>query len=434
MKGDIVATETELKLHLDASGLRHVQRHRLVQSLKQGKAKTKTQISVYFDTPDFRLRDAGAVLRVRHIGTRRIQTLKTLGVSLGGAWARGEWEADIETDNPDLTILRQTEMSDLFSDERLKNELIPLFRTEVLRTTYQLAGTGWRVELAIDRGCVVTESAQLPISEIELELMEGEPRRLFDIALELQRGLPGRLSLISKAERGYALVEKRLQEPRKAEPIILSPTATVGEALKVIAHSCAGQLLANADCLLDTSEPEAIHQMRIAVRRLKSAMNIFRDMIDTSTTAHLKEELNWLLESLGRARDLDVFIGDILDPVAEIFTEEPGFFELCEEFRTIREHARAQALATLRDPRCTQLFLALGQWSEGGDWWNENSTMLWQPVRDLANSVLQMRHRKAHKHLRHLCHLSSDTRHAARINVKKLRYAVDFFCGAVSKP
>lgn len=82
-----MSTETELKLEIDVAAMRRLRRHAALKELKRAQPRTRFQKSVYFDTPDFHLRDNEVVLRVRHIGRRRIQTLKTMGECLGGAWA-----------------------------------------------------------------------------------------------------------------------------------------------------------------------------------------------------------------------------------------------------------------------------------------------------------------------------------------------------------
>jgi len=426
-----VGTETELKLQLETAGLRRLRRHPLVQSLKRGRPVTQLLRSVYFDTPDFRLRGLGVVLRVRHIGRRRIQTLKTMGECLGGAWARSEWESEISGDTPEIAQLPEPELERLFADRHLATALRPIFTTEVRRTAYILGAEEWEIELALDEGSLIAEQGTAPICEAELELRSGEPRQLFDLALRLQKDMPARLMTTSKSQRGYALADGSALAPQKARPLALPLDASAGEAFQAIARSCVGQLLVNQDCLIETHAPEAVHQMRVALRRLRSAMSVFKGFLDTPQTLALREEMRWLLGHLGAARDIDVFIGEILDPLADVYGDEPGFLALRNDFIAQKQVSYDIAMQIMSMPRFTQLMLALGNWTEGGDWRHsddpERRAHLDRPARDLARAILDKRDRTVIKRLKHLAKLDPQTRHMARIEVKKLRYAVEFF-------
>ncbi len=426
-----MSTETELKLQLDSAAMRRLRRHPLIHRWILAKAVTRREVSVYFDTPDFRLRSHKAVLRVRHIGRRRIQTLKTAADASAGEWTRHEWEWEINGDAPDLVPLKSGAMGALFADDRLLQQLQPVFSTDVRRTAYRLGDGAWEVELVLDDGRVVAGERAVPISEAELELKRGEARRLFSLAREFHADIPTRLAVTTKAQRGYALLEGEKPRPVKAAAVTLPQDIASGEALRRITRSCVSHFLANQDCLAATQEPEAVHQMRVALRRIRSAMNIFKTLIDTPDTAWLREELRWLGGRLGKARDADVFIQEILQPVAGIFAEIPGFAALRADFDTRRQAAYDEAADLLDQPRLTELLLRLGEWSEGGDWLDSGDAdrrmLLDQPAKCLAQTTLAGRGRKARRGLRRLRELDPAARHQVRINIKKLRYAVDFF-------
>ena len=178
-------TETELKLLLAPDALRRVRRHALIRRLKRGRGVSDTLKSVYFDTDDLRLHGNDLVLRVRHVGDRRIQTLKTVGRSLGGVSERSEWESEIEGDAPEATPLKEAAALLPLPGSRLVRNLHPIFTTEVKRTTYLLGSDGWEVELALDEGELIGPEGSSPIVEAELELKKGQPRILFDLARDL---------------------------------------------------------------------------------------------------------------------------------------------------------------------------------------------------------------------------------------------------------
>jgi len=427
-----LSTETELKLLLAPEQLRRVPRNALVRRLKRGRGVSDNLKSVYFDTDDMQLRGNKMVLRVRHVGRRRIQTLKTMGEPSAGASLRQEWETEISGDVPEASPLRATEARLPQPEDRLVRSLHPIFSTEVRRTTYTLGADGWEVEMALDEGRVVGPAGFTPISEAEFELKRGEPRILFELARALQRQLAGRVSLTTKAERGFALLGDE-PSPRRARSPVYPADATIGQAFKSIIRVCAEQLLANQDVLFATGDPEAVHQMRVALRRLTSGIRLFADFTETPETQALREEIRWLQVYLGPARDAEVFVTDMLDPLAVEMGEQPGYQALHQDFVDRRASSLKTAQQALSEPRFTQFVLALGAWIEGGDWQADNEPIarerLGEPARGYAIDVLDRLDRRVRRALRQLAELDAEGRHRARIRVKRLRYAIEFFAG-----
>ena len=424
-------TETELKLVLAPEQLRRVPRNAMVRRLKRGRGISDTLKSVYFDTDDMSLRGSKLVLRVRHIGRRRIQTLKTMGGPNSGVSNCQEWEAEINGDVPEASPLRAASTPLPQSEDRLVRNLHPIFSTEVKRTTYTLGEDGWEVELALDEGRVVGPDGSSPICEAEFELKRGEPRILFDLARDLQRQFDGRVSVTTKAERGFALIGDG-PSPRRARAPVYPANANISQAFQSIVRTCAEQLLANQDVLFATRNPEAIHQMRVALRRLNSGIRLFADFTETPETHALREEVRWLQGFLGPARDAEVFVSDILDPLTAEMGDQPGYQALVQDFAERRAVTLKAAQEALAQPRFTQLALALGAWVEGGDWQGEDEAVrdrLATPARIYAAAVLDRLDRRVRRTLRQLGELDAEGRHRARIRVKRLRYAIEFFAG-----
>lgn len=158
--------------------------------------------SVYFDTRKFTLRKHGLMLRVRHKGDKRWQTIKA-NTALG-PFGRQEWEEEIGGDRPDMQHAKGTALA-RFDLKSLKHDLTSVFETDVTRTAMPLRYNGSEMEVAIDHGLVRTGQRREPISEIEVELKDGDPGGVVKIAKRIARDLPVRYGAKSKAERGYAL-------------------------------------------------------------------------------------------------------------------------------------------------------------------------------------------------------------------------------------
>lgn len=425
-------TEIELKLEVAPEGMERLRRHSLVRATRKDRARSRDLKSVYYDTPDFLLFDGGASLRIRHAGTRRIQNVKARGGGGAGLFARKEWEADIPGDSLDRDAILSTDLHDLFSRPGVLDELKPLFSTEFKRTEYRLGNGTWEVAMTFDRGAVVTDDASQPISEVELELVHGDPSHLFEIASALHRTVPLRLSTRSKSERGYALLGGVERTPVKAPEVPVTAEVPTAEAIRMICRTCQRHLLENEPALRDGRDPEAVHQMRVALRRLRSALSLFKDIVGGDETEALKADLKWLTGELGPARDTDVFIAEILEPVRAAWPQEDGLEALTERFRSRNREHYGRALAAVDDPRFTTLMLQLGGWIEGGAWvrpaeGSAAAERLAAPVGGVAAAIMDSRHRKVIKRGKRFQQLDAPARHRLRVQIKKLRYAAEFF-------
>ncbi|MFA7430461.1 MAG: CYTH and CHAD domain-containing protein [Rhodospirillaceae bacterium] len=422
-----MATEVELKLQMDRRHLERLRRHPAIQELKQGRAVTRTLTSVYFDTARHHLYDAGVSLRIRHIGARRIQAVKVQAANGAGSshLSRDEWEQEIAGDQPDHQALREAGIAGVIARASGGNTLHPVFTTRFRRTTYCLGNGTWEMELTLDLGEVEAGQTTAPICEAELELKRGSPADLYSVARRLAQDLPLRVALGSKADRGFDLVTGRTPSAVKADRLTLRPDMTGAQAFQAIGRACLHHLLLNEPALRDGRQPEAVHQMRVALRRLRSAMSIFGEGIDGPETESIKAELKWITAQLGAARDLDVFTADILGPVLTEAADDGGLTALQALFQARRDEAYERALAAVDQPRYAQMVLDVGAWLETLPL--RDSPRLAQPIETLAPEIMTARHGRTLKKGRHFKSLGPAQRHRLRIHIKKLRYATEFF-------
>jgi inorganic triphosphatase YgiF len=217
-----VPKEIELKLELPPTSLPHLKKVPLLRALKKP-ARSATEVSVYFDTDKRKLRKKGLMLRVRHIGNRYVQTIKS--VRNPGMFERDEWESEIADEMPNLRLARGTALAPLLS-RKFCSQLKPVFETRVRRTTYPLTDGQRDIALMVDKGLIATGHRSKPLCEVELELKRGDEEELFKVARQLTHVLPAQLALKSKAERGYELLEGRVAAPEKAISIDLAPGGT----------------------------------------------------------------------------------------------------------------------------------------------------------------------------------------------------------------
>jgi inorganic triphosphatase YgiF len=418
--------EFELKLEFEPEKAESLKRHPAVARLGSD-AHTETLTSVYFDTDDQRLFGAGVFLRVRRVGDRHIQTIKT--VTPGHLFSRGEWEQEIEGPSPDLGQAKDTALGSL-SDRDLGKKLKPVFETRVERRISRLQKNGSDIEVALDQGIIDTGDRKTPVSELELEIKNGDPGELFRLARELSESVPLQLAVKSKSERGYALLEGsdgNLIE--KAVDLEISPTMTLDHAFKVIGRSCLRQLLANRPAML-ARKPEALHQMRIGLRRLRTAISIFKDVVADSKRDHIKGELEWITGELGPARDLDVLSDEVVRSLGDVVLDR-DLSDTRKEIEDRRQESYSHATRSIKSTRFAQAVLETAEWIEVGTWTSTADPLMRlrreRPIALHAAAELARRRKKIRKQGKHLRDLSEERRHKLRIRAKKLRYATEFF-------
>ena len=388
--------------------------------------------STYFDTGDFRLRRRGFTLRIREDGERLVQTLKSDGPSAAGAvLRRNEWSQAVETPVPSLPVASDPAVRDTLGPLQ-PAELAPTFSTDVMRRTAMVEvaapdeGTAL-IELALDSGEIRARNRRDTVSELELELIEGPASALYELAMTLHASAPLRIQTASKAKRGYVLAGGEGYAGYKAPALALARGISVDEALGKIFRICADQCAANQDAVLDRSDPEGVHQFRVALRRMRSALVVFKTVLPAEDAAWLEREASRLIDLLGPARDWDVFMTETL---AAVRAARPGdetleFLSVAAEAERARAYEEAEAL---RAPDYTAFILRFGRWIETAGWRDEaNGTVLDRPLARLGRGLLDKRHERVLERGRNFERLSDTRLHRLRIALKKLRYAGEFF-------
>jgi triphosphatase len=212
----IMNYEIELKLRLNTGELPLLEKalasHQFISE------PTLKLLNRYFDTPDMGLSQGGAALRIRQqgiidsIGTvtdaRIIQTLKTRGSSLAGLHQRMEWDWPLTEVELDLSLIQNGDAQRHLPPTLILDEIAPLFTTDFRRKVWMYQQGETLIELVLDQGEVSTDEHCIDLLELELELKQGQPEVLFQVAQQLADQCPVLMSDISKAERGYGLLAR----------------------------------------------------------------------------------------------------------------------------------------------------------------------------------------------------------------------------------
>lgn len=417
--------EIELKLEAGVHDIPALTTHPLLRT--EASEAPEILSSTYLDTSNRDLLDAGLTVRLRRTNTGYLQTVKAATES-AGFFDRAEWEGPVDGPGPDLDALSGTPAAAVLAKTG-SSDLIPLFTTMVERTTRRVAYGASRISATLDQGRIETQAGDVPLCELELELLDGEPSDLFGLAQALAETVPLRLGALSKSARGFALLDGKLRRPSKAGLVVLDPAISAGEAFRTIAQACLRHLRLNEDVFLHGRDAEALHQIRVALRRLRSAFTLFKAVLaDDATAAHLRGEIKRVSEPFGQARNLDVFLGVTLPAEIARRPDEASLASLRESLEGERLRAYDTVLAILESPSWRSLLLDLVAWIETGPWRTEAVNRERDAsARDFAADILERARRRIRKRGRHLDRLEAEARHRVRIEAKKLRYGAEFF-------
>lgn len=419
-----MAVETELKLSISADCtldiLAVLQQHPLF-ARAHCSMQGQRLYNIYFDTPDYALMKNGVGLRIRKMGDRRIQTLKTKGKSVNGLHQRQEWEWDVNQEHPDFALLPKEIQKKLAPVDLKQVEM--LFITDFVRTTWDIQLDDSLIEVAFDMGEVKSLQKTTPLQEIELELKNGRTEVLYQLALTLLEVLPLTLENRSKAARGYQLYQPTQVVAKAATAITLDRDSNAEQSFIQIAWHCLEHLQFHQDLVLNTGDIEGIHQMRVALRRLRSLLSVYKSLI--SQDEMLVSELHWIAESLGNVRDWDVFKLTVQTCIQA--DEDSSPWRSLEEL--IQEH-RQQAFTALKNDllsnRYNRLLLRLAKWLTAKEWQAVKAVET-LAVNKFADKMLSKYHRRLQQQGEKLADFSATQRHQLRIAVKKLGYTARFF-------
>jgi inorganic triphosphatase YgiF len=403
--------ETELKLIASPAMLLRLRGHALLA----GHERALSLVTRYFDTPEGALHQAGASLRLRETGAAAEQTFKS-AANGNGSVRRGEWNAPVTGPAPDVEAFAP-QPRELLQQLVDGQQLRPLAVTRVERTTRRLHYANSMIEAAFDFGTVEADRGSEPVCELELELIRGEAADLFALAQQLPLGPELAWSVESKGARGQAIALHLPFAAVRAADVALRPDMGVGEGFQAVAGSCLTQLLGNYRAVIETGHPDAVHQSRVAMRRLRAAFSLFARHLTDPRAQVFKAEWKAAARELAPARDVHVMIERVEAACAEA-GQAAG--DLLPHLRAKRDEATRAAQTMLAGEAFQHLLIGFAEWLE------RVPPLPDRPLRAFAADTLERRRRKLVTG-KPLDRLSDEALHDLRIKGKKLRYAAEFF-------
>lgn len=397
------------------------------------KEGASTHVDQYFDTPEWSILAAGWACRVRHRPGDDKLTLKSLHGGDGNVFVRAEISQATEShENSARLHPGSGPVAEALGDILNRAPAEELFRITSRRTVYDLGKPGSpsvHIELDLDESRIEadtrTEKATgvLTFTELEIELKSGSAEDLESAATLLHDEAGLMPAQYSKFERGLQAAGLEIDEllagaqttpMDEGEPVLTLLYAYFTEQLAIIRRQ--------HPRALEGIDPEGVHQMRVAMRRMRAVMRAFRGIVGEEVVSHFNGELRWLAKNLGRARDADVTEKGAKDAVDVAAGHYERFLE--EETIIAYEHL----VEVLQSDRCAVLENELGQFVAAGPTEQmqeqHGNLSIAECARDFVAVALGTL-------LAHGDAIGADSPakqlHKLRIETKRFRYLLDFF-------
>jgi CHAD domain-containing protein len=356
---------------------------------------TRVFVSTYHDTPDLRLAQHGVTFRHRVEEGAGLWQLKL---------PRGAHRIELELQGPPARP--PEEMLALLGAYLRRDELVPVARLRTRREGVQIDGAE-----VVEDSVAVLEAQHVTrrFRELEVELLDGDERTLRRLEKALRRAGAASGAFRPKLYRALDLASPE-------EPAPLPPGASAGEALGAAFAEQYAEMLAHDPGTRLGTDPEDLHQLRVATRRLRAFLRAGRRLLVREWAEPLRAELGWLGAALGPARDLDVLVEHLTEEVEALGDDAAQADGLLHSFDGERSAARAAVVEAMRSQRYLALLdrveaastprLAGADGSLAEIWWRE-----WKRTRAAFAALGE--------------HPPDDELHAARIRVKRARYAAE---------
>ncbi|WP_415889953.1 inorganic triphosphatase [Neptuniibacter sp. SY11_33] len=303
-----MALEVELKLTLSPHHVESLKLQPLFRSSQVRELGSHQLGNIYYDTPDQQLTQHRVALRIRRKGEQLIQTLKSSGSSEAGMHSRKEWEWLIKQPELDYELLESAEWPKALQDPNIHAKVAPIFSTDFNRTTWILdtldsKGNVLKAEIALDQGSVSAQGREDPLCELELELLEGEATEMVKFALDLAKHVPLYISDISKAERGYRLLDPETYDVQRKLPEFDEST-TLEQSFSILLQKELGLWPRYLEAWQFTQDWKYIPLALESLRNIGALYETYSDIVPAEPDGKIDFLLSKLIRQL---RDIDAW-------------------------------------------------------------------------------------------------------------------------------
>jgi triphosphatase len=393
--------------------------------------------SIYIDTAEFTLARGAVALRLRDTGSGWEATAKWAGRIDGVVHQRSELTVVLPHAPRSPFLLPEGPLRMHLGALVAGRPLAPILIADVHRRRFDVLGPDQSqpvAELALDEVSLRAPGERkeaLHYCETEVELLHGTPADVATLARLLQHRFDLLPSTDSKFARGLALLYGAELSARRAPG--LRAYDTLAEATRKVIALHLGRLRQHDPGTRLGEDPEALHDMRVASRRLRAAVRAFEAGMPKRLQTHLTRELRWLGQVLGSVRDLDVQLaslgryGETAPP-----GHQPGLAQLREHLQRERAARRTEMLGTLDSGRYFRLLVQLERFTLGRV---ADRRPFNEPIAQVGRRALKRAFRRVLKRGAQVSKAPTDEGlHSLRIRVKRVRYLLEFLRDLIGKP
>jgi CHAD domain-containing protein len=425
-----MARDREVEWQLDAVDLRPVARfiaERPAGSVALERTGAVTIRDRYLDTQDWRLHRAGATLRIRTAGRRSEATMKSKGTLVDGLRDRRELTEPLSPAEPEAVRALPGEVGRSVRALAGRRRLRQLFEIRNRRVIFAIAIDGATVgELSLDDTTIpVARGRPARLQRVEIEVEPAAVDSVAPFVDELRSSAGLRPASASKFQAG--LLASGLVPPARDD---LGPTAvrvemTVGELAFGVLRRQFATFLEREPAARLGEDPEGVHDMRVATRRMRAAMSLFREALPVRTQ-RLRDELKWVAGVLGEVRDLDVQLVQLRQWEADMSPEDVAALRpLVERLEARHARARSDMLDALDSRRYERTVAGMTDLLKRGPLRRAPASRM--PAQIAAPDLVRRRYRPVRKRGDAIGPSSPpEDFHALRIRCKRLRYAAEF--------
>ncbi len=398
-------------------------------------AGTKEVTDTYYDTTDWRLQRAGFTCRVREKEDGAELTLKTMADAPGGLRERVERNEAITGHGVEAIAGADGDVSRAVKLVAGRQPLTPLFTLRQRRRLFRLLDTAGDLgEISLDETVIPlgVEDAPVKLTRVEIEVTDVDHARRFVDVLVAATGLTP--AAMGKFQAALLATGMRVTRPQDlVGPTAINERMTVGEVAFAVLRKHFGAFLANEGGTRLGEDIEALHDMRVAARRMRAAMSLFRPHLPVRMES-LRLELGWVASALGNVRDLDVQLERMAEWRAGFDEERAHALDAVEAILAVRrEHARARMLTVLNSRRYEVLMARFSATLRRGP--ARRFVAGRTPILAVAPDLIEKRYRRVRKQAQAIKPLTPpDAYHQLRIDGKKLRYALEFVGAIYGRP
>jgi triphosphatase len=393
----------QLELSADPQAVAGLGRLKALAAGREGRARSQPLKIVWHDSPEHDLLAAGLTL-AEHRGTRQLERI----VPGAETWLPGQ-RAPVVDQLPSA----------------LPSPLAPLAAFDGRRTvsTHRIADAA--LTLTLERGILRAVTAEHPVARI---VLSGDETAVRAAALLIAGAVPAAIPCTSLASEGIALATGRRSPPRHSGAPVLPPVQTVADALAHIIGHLSDVVLASAmlTASLDAAGAEAVHQMRVAIRRARSALAVFRPAVKPASFDAINGSLKMLAAQLGPSRDWDVFVDETMPPICQALPADQRIERLLAAASRRRRDCRSELSLYLAGAAFRRLGIELACFTASASWRVPPADPP-PTLPEFAATVLQHRWRKLLSGGKRMQDLDFPGLHDVRLRAKRTRYAAEMF-------